>query len=209
MARTTAGVLLCAAAGSVAIAQPVIRVDSKTIAVDPKTHDASVKFINTGTAPAQANISLQANLPPGADITDPASATSKSLVSWVQQLPKQVKLAPHETLTVKLHLEVPSSVSPGDYSAYVVASTSGGNASASNANVNTNTDGNDDGTVTMSVSISGAGGDADDDKSSGGSGGISITPSATALKVTAAPSATQPAANSVSVGKLVYHAGKK
>jgi hypothetical protein len=145
------------------------------------------------------------------------------LVSWVQKLPKQVKLAPHETLTVKLHLEVPSAVSPGDYSAYVVASATGGGKQVT-------------GTPTQQVVV--ASPKADDSDDTGGSngvkidigqllsqnGGASITivsdngdpvdisqlngQGVTKLKLVSGNGDSAPAKQSVSVGKLVYHAGK-
>lgn len=46
-----------------------------------------------------------------------------TLAAWVQDLPKQVTLAPHAKQTVTLHLAVPPHLSPGTYSAYVTATT--------------------------------------------------------------------------------------
>jgi hypothetical protein len=93
-----------------------VQLTPASIVVDPKAHTAAIQFINTGSDTARPTVTVRT----GAKESDTAASPS-SLTSWIQDLPKQVVLAPHETRTVTLHLNVPAGLHAGDYVGYLVA----------------------------------------------------------------------------------------
>lgn len=131
-----------------------VQVGPGPIVVDPKTHTATVQFVNDGDDTAHANITVQDKSAERADFNAQVDALQRSierghgatgaapqksatkatgtdtaakrwsLASWIQDLPKQVTLAPHEKRTVTLHLTVPSKLAAGTYSTYLTTTSS-------------------------------------------------------------------------------------
>lgn len=112
--------------GSIVLRPLVITVDTSKIGTfrlsnataDSIPVDVVVQY--TVPQPRQATASNAPTTPkanaPQAGVAD----NPWSLVGWVQDIPKGVILAPHETRTVALHVTAPSDAAPGTYSAYVI-----------------------------------------------------------------------------------------
>ncbi len=52
------------------------------------------------------------------------SVTVRSLIPWIKDLPKQIRLAPQQTDTLLLRIDVPKGAEAGEYTAWIVATTS-------------------------------------------------------------------------------------
>jgi hypothetical protein len=124
-----------------------LRVTPALTVVDPKTQTATLEFFNAsddtvnaslaaGIAPPQAfGAGAQKSAKAGANalLADDSSSTTApvadsvasdlSLASWIQDLPATIEVAPHEKKSVTVHLKVPSNLKPGEYAAWVVATT--------------------------------------------------------------------------------------
>lgn len=139
MASVLGNAILQAAAHAT---RDTVHVSPRIIRVDPVTHTATMQFRNSSASDTViAHLSVQLTTPAPrinvllsdsassdstrADITFPDSiAQQRSLVTWIQDMPKQIQLLPGETTTRTVHLAVPAHVTPGDYGAYLLVETS-------------------------------------------------------------------------------------
>jgi hypothetical protein len=123
-----------------------VRVTPAITEIDPKVKTATLEFFNASDDTVNAALSI-GTVPPtmmggqaaqapqnsanplladtgSAKATAPDSVASEwSLASWVQDLPAHIQLAPNEKKSVTVHLDIPASVKPGDYAAWIVATT--------------------------------------------------------------------------------------
>jgi hypothetical protein len=120
----------------------IVRVQPTAVAVDVKTHMATLTVRNESNDTVTA--ALAAGLVPPPTVLDSTGAPSlgvvlvndstmlthemplvanQSLVSWIKGLPKSVTLLPHESRTLTIHIVPPTGAAPGEYAAWVTATT--------------------------------------------------------------------------------------
>ncbi len=116
------------------------------MAIDPKTHTVTIHLYNPQADTEYVKLALSFVVPrlvqpPRASALLSADSVSEdsvlreeartnslerlwSLVNWVQEpLPVELWMAPHQTVQLTFHVQVPPTLKPGDYSAHVIVET--------------------------------------------------------------------------------------